>query len=444
MTTQATYDYDVIIVGGRVAGSTLAARLGKVGVRTLLLERAEFPSLPAVSSPIIYAGTMAMLDEIGADENAYAHNTPRLRHMGSVSSLFSGKIRLPEYKGRDYAYAIDRARFDAALWDTAMTYESVEGRQGFSVTDLTFDDDGRVTGIVGKPKGGESETLTARLVVGADGRFGIVSRKVNAQETDIHDTHPTSIYYAYWQNVTPFDEEGAASVAYEGSRAGHGYLSMDSADGQTVIAVEGRADDLQPTADERAEDFYMRMLKQQPELWTRLLNAERVTSVRGMKHIGNSYKQAGGAGWALVGDAYHQKDPLDGQGIWNAVITSKALTRSIAKWLNGDWSWQHALDEYDDVARVKTYPMYKALQTRIRASFYTEGDLPVPPQMMHTVSRWMLEDPAFNQLMGKMLTRELPPDMITLLAPPTILGALAKGPVRDFTERVKKRLPFIS
>src|SRR5574341_1777077 len=37
-------DYEVIIVGGRVAGSILAALLGKRGHRTLLLERAHFPS----------------------------------------------------------------------------------------------------------------------------------------------------------------------------------------------------------------------------------------------------------------------------------------------------------------------------------------------------------------------------------------------------------------
>ncbi|MBC8098595.1 MAG: FAD-dependent monooxygenase, partial [Armatimonadetes bacterium] len=41
-------DYDVIIVGGRPAGSTLAARLGQYGLRVLLLERGTFPSLPAV------------------------------------------------------------------------------------------------------------------------------------------------------------------------------------------------------------------------------------------------------------------------------------------------------------------------------------------------------------------------------------------------------------
>ncbi|MEL6149749.1 MAG: FAD-dependent monooxygenase, partial [Chloroflexota bacterium] len=45
-------DYDVIIVGGRVAGSTLAAYLGKAGIRVLLLERATFPEPHPASSPM--------------------------------------------------------------------------------------------------------------------------------------------------------------------------------------------------------------------------------------------------------------------------------------------------------------------------------------------------------------------------------------------------------
>ena len=37
-------DYDVIIVGARVAGSALAVLLGQHGNRVLLLDKAHFPS----------------------------------------------------------------------------------------------------------------------------------------------------------------------------------------------------------------------------------------------------------------------------------------------------------------------------------------------------------------------------------------------------------------
>lgn len=433
-----TYDYEVIIVGGRVAGSHLAARLAKYGFSVLLLERDEFPSLPAVSSPIIFSATMKLLDEIGADEDSYAANTPRLRQMMAFAGGEVISINLPDYQGRDYAYAIDRARFDASLWDTAMRYERVEGRQNFSVTDLVWKND-RVMGVVGKEKGGKEETFTAKTVIGADGRFGIVGRKVDVSKTDIHDEHPTSIYYAYWRNITQVNNEPSA-ITYEGKN--YTYLTMDSADSETVITIEGRADSLDPQAGQ-VESFYLNLLNENPQLQARLENAEMVTSVRGMKNIGNSYHQAGGAGWALVGDAYHQKDPADGQGIYNAVITGKALARQMLRWKNGELSWGEALQEYDTVARIKTYAMYKSLQTRIKTSFYSESNLAIPEWAQENLSRWILDDEEFMNLAGKFITRELPPDYVTLMATPTLIGAVARGFRKDVEKRIKDRIPFL-
>ena len=58
--------YDVIIIGGRPAGASLAVRLAKGGLKTLVLDRATFPSKPAVPSmPLILPHTLQLLDEIG-------------------------------------------------------------------------------------------------------------------------------------------------------------------------------------------------------------------------------------------------------------------------------------------------------------------------------------------------------------------------------------------
>src|SRR5262245_37073838 len=119
MSQQAASDihYDVIVVGGRPAGATLAVRLGQQGLRVLLLERDSFPSAPAASCPVIYPSTMRLLDEIGADEADYARGTPPLHEINTeIRDDFRTIIRVPDLFGRDYAYAIDRARFDQALW----------------------------------------------------------------------------------------------------------------------------------------------------------------------------------------------------------------------------------------------------------------------------------------------------------------------------------------
>ncbi|MBK9123384.1 MAG: FAD-dependent monooxygenase [Chloroflexi bacterium] len=424
-------DYDVIIVGGRPAGSTLAARLGRQGLRVLLLERAAFPSLPAVSCPLINASTLEMLDEIGADESAYAAGTPRIARM--VQSLGAGvtiPFELPEYAGRRYAYAVDRARFDAALWDTATAMPTVDGRTGWSVTDVIVED-GRAYGVIATAPDRTTHRIIATLTIGADGRYSTVARKMNAAERLRHDEHPTSILYAYWRGTAPFDDGSAVAAAY-GGEPGIGYLLMDSADGTCGVVVEGRSDIFEAQEDS-GEALYLRFLKQQPDVWRRVQGAERVTSVRGIKRIGNLYRQAGGPGWALVGDALVQQDPLDGQGIYNAVYTAKALSWAIRKWRDGEMDWVHALEWYDETVQIRTYSMYRQLLDRVQASLYTT----IPQPMTDLMARWMGDDPILKQVMGRYITRQVPAEAVRLLTPGLMAAAVVRGAVRDGLRRLR-------
>ncbi|MCU0465971.1 MAG: NAD(P)/FAD-dependent oxidoreductase [Anaerolineae bacterium] len=427
-------DYDVIIVGGRPAGSTLAARLGKQGLRVLMLERSTFPELPAVSCPMINASTMDMLDEIGADESAYARGTPKIRRV--VQALGAGltlPFDWPAYKGRDYAYAIDRARFDEALWHTALSYPSVQGRQDFNVTDILVED-GRVRGVVGMGADKQTVRLTATLTVGADGRYSTLARKVGAQERHRHEEHPTSTLYAYWKGVRAYDDSGDAMAAAYGGNAGLGYLLMDSADGTTAVVVEGRADRFEGQPDS-GEALYLRLLRENPEVWARVDGAERITTVRGMKRIGNLYRQAGGAGWALVGDAVVQQDPLDGQGIYNAVYTAKSLAWAIRDWRAGNKTWDEAVEWYDDTVMARTFGMYRQLLDRVEASLYTE----LPQETAAMLARWTLDDPLLKEVMGKFITRQIPAEAMRFITPGLLVSSVVRGGLRDLRQRLTGR-----
>ena len=201
--TATASDYDVIVVGGRPAGASPAARLGQQGWRVLLLEKAAFPSAPAVSFPAIFASTMHLLDEMGVAKAEYARNTPPLRWwVNEFRADFRTFNQVPDLFGRDYAYAIDRARFDDALWRHASRFPSVTARQNFTVTDLLWQGD-RVAGVRGRTPGGRDEVVTAACVVGAGGRFGLVARKAGARTFEEVAELPTTVYYAYWRNAEP-------------------------------------------------------------------------------------------------------------------------------------------------------------------------------------------------------------------------------------------------
>lgn len=427
-------EYDVIVVGGRPAGATLAARLGMQGLRVLLAERARMPSPPGASMPIIYASTMALLDEIGAPEAEYARGTTKVRRMANVMPDMSMAVRLPESRGRDYAYAVDRARFDGALFAHAASIPGVTAVDSLSFIDF-LREDGRIAGAVLQPVGAEKMAVRARLVVGADGRFSVVARKAGAYETDMRDEHPTSLLYAYWKNVRPYDEEGGVAAAY-GEGDGIGFLLMDSADGTTAVGIEGRASLLEAPAG-RADEFYLSLLYRIPAIRARLEGAEMVTDVRGMRKVGNLYRQPGGQGWALVGDAYHQKDPIDGQGVYDAVFTAKLMAQAINRWQQG-MSWDDALAWYDRSARAETYPMYRATLDRVQNSLYSQMPDWFNRIASRTLFKWLVEDPNTQAQLGQMLVREISPAQ--MMSPPLLVGALLKGPLRDLSNFLDRQI----
>ncbi|MFO7524807.1 MAG: FAD-dependent monooxygenase, partial [Ignavibacteriaceae bacterium] len=72
-----TFDYDAIIIGARVAGSTLASILGQKGYRTLLLDRAAFPS-DTISTHFFRAPALRAFDRIGIGSEVQSV-APKLR-----------------------------------------------------------------------------------------------------------------------------------------------------------------------------------------------------------------------------------------------------------------------------------------------------------------------------------------------------------------------------
>jgi 2-polyprenyl-6-methoxyphenol hydroxylase-like FAD-dependent oxidoreductase len=201
------HNYDVIIVGGRPAGSSLGARLGAAGLNVLIVERATFPSGPAVSAPFLLPHAMALLDEIGADEAQFAESTPQLRRFVlELADYF--RVVIPfdaAVGGRNYFYTVDRQRLDTCLWRGLSRWPNVHTLEDTKVIDLARDADGGVVGVVVEDAAGQRRELRGRAVIGADGRFSLVARKVDAQTTESRDDVATTIYFGLLRQICGSD-----------------------------------------------------------------------------------------------------------------------------------------------------------------------------------------------------------------------------------------------
>jgi 2-polyprenyl-6-methoxyphenol hydroxylase-like FAD-dependent oxidoreductase len=419
-------DYDVVIVGGRPAGSTLAARLGARGHRVLLVDRASFPSQPSVpSSPVIYPSAMKLLDELGIDEASYA-GASFTTFSFQLGHYFDTVIPVPEMFGRAYVYGIDRHHFDEVLWRNVSRFGTVEQRQGFAVGDLLRDDEGRVTGVIGRERGGVDQRITARCVIGADGRFSLIARKAGARVVEEETECVSTVYFAEWEGVAPF-REGVQGAHIHATGRGLDVLFFPMPGDRWSVNTHHRADRVVTEGDPMA--YYMSVIASQPDVARRLSGARRISPLVGLKRVGNGYRESSGPGWALVGDAVHYKDPVDGQGIYDALVEARVLAGALDSWLTGKQGWAEAMRDYQQGMHAETHPMYLETMGRLRRELYEEP----PPIIARTLIRWMMTDPAYQKRFLQFLGRELPAK--GWLSKRLVGGAILRGIGRDLSGR---------
>ena len=138
------------------------------------------------------------------------------------------------------------------------------------------------------------------------------------------------------------------------------------------------------------------------------------------------YRDPGGPGWALVGDAFHQKNPLDGQGIYNTLFTAQALAQQIQAHRDGQ-PWPQALDAYAEQVHAEVDPMFRVTMGRIAREVY----LTYPDWFAATVGRWLYADKDYLERWIRLLIRDLPPD--TWFSYPRVAKSVLVGAWNDLT-----------
>lgn len=412
-----------MVVGGRPAGASLAARLGATGLRVLVLDRCRFPSRPAVSAPFLLPHALALLDELGLDEEVYAADTPKLRRIIlEFSTYFRAAFRFFEpIADRTHFYAIDRARLDHALWTNLDRFESVTAVQGAHVVDLIHDE-GRVVGVRARLPGRKDPVaLRARCVVGADGRYSVVARKAGAAVTHQRRDLDTTLYYAHWEGVCRYDDDPRAAAQIHTSCDGFSFVFMPTADEQVMVVAQGQAARY-AAQDGPPLEVYESLLRARPHVWWRLERARRVSKLAGIRQMGNLFRQPHGPGWALVGDAYHHKDSIDAQGIYDALLGARRLSEALVAWHTGEQTWDEALARYAAAIEADMRPMFDATMDRVKRELY---EIP-PPLAAKTLMRWVLTHEGYGRRFASVLTRRIDPREF-FVAPMLIGSALGGG-----------------
>ena len=294
--------FDVIVVGGRVAGASTAMLLARQGLRVLVLERAARGTDTLSTLALMRAGVL-QLRRWGLLERVRAAGTPALRrtivHYGDESIV----VPVKEKAGVDELFAPRRTVLDPILTDAAAE-AGADVRFGASVTDL-IREGGTVLGVRGRDRTGRAFEARAPLVIGADGRHSVVARAVGAPATWLSEVSG-AVLFGFWSGI---DLPGYEWFYRPAVSAG----IIPTNDGLALVWVGMSSARFMDDIRQDTEAGFRRIASEVgaglPELVAAGRRESRLSGFPGM----TSYlRRPWGPGWALVGDAGSFRDPLTG------------------------------------------------------------------------------------------------------------------------------------
>ncbi|MEY2583062.1 MAG: hypothetical protein QOE09_2911 [Ilumatobacteraceae bacterium] len=339
-------EYDVIVVGARCAGAPTAMLLARKGYRVLVVDRASFPS-DTVSTHVIHAPGIAALTRWGLFDRVAATGCPAVETYSFDFGPFTIKGTPRPVDGISSAYAPRRTLLDKILVDSA-AQAGAEVRERFAVDEILVEN-GAVAGVRGHDENGASVVERARVVIGADGRNSHVAKAIGPEQYNEKPMLQWS-YYTYWSGL-PVD--GFEIVI----RPDRGWAAVATNDGLTMLVVGW------PYAESSAykadvEANYLKTLELAPDFAARVRGATREERFAGGS-VPNFFRKPFGPGWALVGDAGYNKDPITAQGISDAFSDAELCSTALDQVFTGGRSFQDAMSAYHVARDTHAMPIYE-------------------------------------------------------------------------------------
>lgn len=331
-------DFDVIVIGGGPAGSTISPLLAEKGWRVLQLEKDHHPRfhigeslLPMNLEIFEKLGVLQQVREIGvhkpgAEFNLSSEHSVQIGASKALTYYFKDALN----PSVDHAYQVRRSELDALLFRNSSA-KGVDTREGIRVTDVDL---GRGTcdikTVKARDEAGVAHTWSARYIVDTSGRDTFLSRKLGLMRK--HPRHSSAAIFGHFDNVTR--REGADGGNISICWFEHGWFWMiPLKDGSMSVGAVCWPEYLK-TRQSDLKTFLWDTIKLCPAVHERMTEATLIDDVA--RATGNySYvsSRMSGPGYLLVGDAYAFVDPVFSSGVYlgmsSAVLAADVVDGSL-------------------------------------------------------------------------------------------------------------------
>ena len=324
-----TTDFDVIVMGGGPAGSTVASILAREGRRVVLFEKEQFPRHHIGES--LMTDTYRTFERMGFLDKL--KQSPFVRKYSVQFANSIGKESRPFYffeanhHESAVTWQVTRSVFDQMLIEHAQQ-QGAEVYQRTAVNQVLFEGK-RARGVEARMQDGSLRRFHAPVVVDATGQSAMLSNQFGWR---VRDTKlKKAVLYSYFKGAhREPDLNGGATLVLR-TEAGSGgwfwYIPLENDITSVGIVadpeylVKGRGQDLARIFDEEVE-------KCEP-CRRRVAGAERVDKIYSIMDYSYRSKQCAGDGFILIGDAYGFLDPIYSSGVLLALKMAELAADAI-------------------------------------------------------------------------------------------------------------------
>ncbi|MGY4514783.1 tryptophan 7-halogenase [Lysobacter sp. HA18] len=347
--TTAAPDTDVVILGGGLAGLTLALQLRQrdPDVRITVLERHRHPVREGafkVGESTVEIGAHYFGTVLGLREHL---DTAQIRKFGFRFFFSDGQDEIDRCTELGVSrllpttsWQIDRGRFENFLTEHVREH-GVELLDGAVVRSLDLGSSGALHRVRFEADG-DTREISARWVVDASGRAALIKRKLDLAQTNEHNAHSS-----WWRVSGLLDPRDWSTDAEWLARTtppdrwrstnhmcGEGYwfwlIPLSSGQHSLGIVCDG---DLHPLDTINTHEKAMAWLhRHQPRVASMLeTGGHELQDFMFMRHFSHSAKQVfSGDRWALTGEAGVFLDPFYSPGSDFIAISNTYITEMIA------------------------------------------------------------------------------------------------------------------
>ncbi|HEU4391821.1 MAG TPA: NAD(P)/FAD-dependent oxidoreductase [Blastocatellia bacterium] len=361
----ATSTYDVIVIGGGPAGSSVASILSREGRKVVLFEKEVFPRHHIGES--LMTDTYFTFQRMGILEKL--KQSPFVRKYSVQFANHSGRESRPFYffeanhHESAVTWQVTRAVFDKLLIEHAAE-QGATVYQGTPIKQVLFEDD-RAIGVEAQMSDGSSQSFYAKVVVDATGQTAMLSNQFRWRVRD--PKLKKAVLYSYFKGAhREPDLNGGATLVLRTERGSGGwfwYIPLENDITSVGIVAEpdylvkGRGRDLAKIFHEEVEKC--------EACRRRVAGAERVDKIYSILDYSYRSERCAGDGFMLIGDAYGFLDPIYSSGVLLALKMAELAADAIHDaFANNDYSgerlgqFQTKLDNGIESMRKLVYAFY--------------------------------------------------------------------------------------